>query len=228
MRKCNVGGGGVVQDRCHRIGQTRDVHIYRLISEHTVEENILRKSNQKRHLDQLAIQSAGFTTAALGGGAIDAVGTGGVGAIRDILGVDLVGPVEQPRGTVSDEEYRTALAQVEDADDAAAASVAEREVAEANAENADDFGEPGPGGAGGEGTVTVGASAPGEARPSGAEARAALRPIEQYAVRVRVAVALCAVLPSLIRAVQSAMRLARATHVTANADRGAGDRAGRH
>ncbi|XP_041317779.1 helicase swr1-like, partial [Pyrgilauda ruficollis] len=29
------------QDRCHRIGQTRDVHIYRLISERTVEENIL-------------------------------------------------------------------------------------------------------------------------------------------------------------------------------------------
>ena len=28
------------QDRCHRIGQTRDVHIYRLISEKTVEENI--------------------------------------------------------------------------------------------------------------------------------------------------------------------------------------------
>jgi len=25
------------QDRCHRIGQTRDVHIYRLISERTVE-----------------------------------------------------------------------------------------------------------------------------------------------------------------------------------------------
>jgi hypothetical protein len=88
---------------------------------------------------------------------------------------------------VSDEEYRTALAQVEDADDAAAASVAEREVAEANAENADDFGEPGPAGAGGEGAVTVGASVPGEARPSAAEARESLRPIEQYAVRVCVA-----------------------------------------
>ncbi|XP_023802713.1 helicase SWR1-like, partial [Cyanistes caeruleus] len=38
------------QDRCHRIGQTRDVHIYRLISERTVEENILKKANQKRLL----------------------------------------------------------------------------------------------------------------------------------------------------------------------------------
>ena len=35
------------QDRCHRIGQTRDVHIYRLVSEKTVEENILKKANQK-------------------------------------------------------------------------------------------------------------------------------------------------------------------------------------
>ena len=50
------------QDRCHRIGQTREVHIYRLVSENTIEENILRKSDQKRQLDWLAIQSAGFTT----------------------------------------------------------------------------------------------------------------------------------------------------------------------
>ncbi|EFJ47501.1 hypothetical protein VOLCADRAFT_61396, partial [Volvox carteri f. nagariensis] len=50
------------QDRCHRIGQTREVcvHIYRLVSENTIEENILRKSDQKRQLDYLAIQSGGF------------------------------------------------------------------------------------------------------------------------------------------------------------------------
>ncbi|KAK9937457.1 hypothetical protein M0R45_014246 [Rubus argutus] len=41
------------QDRCHRIGQTREVHIYRLISESTIEENILKKANQKRTLDNL-------------------------------------------------------------------------------------------------------------------------------------------------------------------------------
>ena len=50
------------QDRCHRIGQTREVHIYRLVSERTVEENILSKSDQKRQLDYLAIQSGGFNT----------------------------------------------------------------------------------------------------------------------------------------------------------------------
>ena len=48
------------QDRCHRIGQTRTVHIYRLVCRHTIEENIMKKSNQKRHLDKLAIQSGEF------------------------------------------------------------------------------------------------------------------------------------------------------------------------
>ncbi|KAJ6704488.1 HELICASE SRCAP [Salix viminalis] len=50
------------QDRCHRIGQTREVHIYRLISESTIEENILKKANQKRALDHLVIQSGGYNT----------------------------------------------------------------------------------------------------------------------------------------------------------------------
>ena len=51
------------QDRCHRIGQTRDVHIYRLISERTVEENILKKANQKRLLGDIAIEGGNFTAA---------------------------------------------------------------------------------------------------------------------------------------------------------------------
>ncbi|OWF46679.1 helicase domino-like isoform X2 [Mizuhopecten yessoensis] len=51
------------QDRCHRIGQTRDVHIYRLISKKTVEENILKKANQKRMLGDMAIEGGNFTTA---------------------------------------------------------------------------------------------------------------------------------------------------------------------
>ncbi|XP_052172511.1 protein PHOTOPERIOD-INDEPENDENT EARLY FLOWERING 1 isoform X2 [Diospyros lotus] len=50
------------QDRCHRIGQTREVHIYRLISQSTIEENILKKANQKRALDDLVIQSGGYNT----------------------------------------------------------------------------------------------------------------------------------------------------------------------
>lgn len=50
------------QDRCHRIGQTREVHIYRLISESTIEENILKKAKQKRALDDLVIQSGEYNT----------------------------------------------------------------------------------------------------------------------------------------------------------------------
>ena len=50
------------QDRCHRIGQTRDVHIYRFVSEYTIEANILRKANQKRMLDDVVIQEGDFTT----------------------------------------------------------------------------------------------------------------------------------------------------------------------
>jgi len=47
-------------NRAHRIGQIRDVHIYRFISQHTVEEAMLRKANQKRSLDDLVIQRGEF------------------------------------------------------------------------------------------------------------------------------------------------------------------------
>ncbi|KAI9441528.1 helicase SWR1 [Lactarius indigo] len=48
------------EDRAHRIGQIRDVHIYRFISQYTVEEAMLRKANQKRSLDDLVIQKGEF------------------------------------------------------------------------------------------------------------------------------------------------------------------------
>ncbi|KAJ2492415.1 swr1 complex component [Coemansia sp. RSA 2050] len=48
------------QDRCHRIGQQREVHIYRLISDRTVEEAIWRKQCQKRWLNQVVIQEGRF------------------------------------------------------------------------------------------------------------------------------------------------------------------------
>ncbi|ORM39343.1 Helicase SRCAP [Babesia sp. Xinjiang] len=49
-------------DRCHRIGQTREVNVYRLISEHTVEENIWRKQLQKRRLDDIVVDKGHFDT----------------------------------------------------------------------------------------------------------------------------------------------------------------------
>ena len=48
------------QDRAHRIGQTRDVTIYRLITSRTVEENILLKSRQKAEIARLSLQSGRF------------------------------------------------------------------------------------------------------------------------------------------------------------------------
>lgn len=49
------------QDRAHRIGQTRDVHIYRFVTQFTIEENIFKKANQKRMLDNVIIGEGDFT-----------------------------------------------------------------------------------------------------------------------------------------------------------------------
>ncbi|AFZ81295.1 helicase family member protein [Theileria equi strain WA] len=44
-------------DRAHRIGQKRDVHVWKLISEWTVEERMALRREQKLHLDKLLINS---------------------------------------------------------------------------------------------------------------------------------------------------------------------------
>lgn len=41
------------QDRCHRIGQTKDVMVYRLITSNSVELKILDKANSKRKLERV-------------------------------------------------------------------------------------------------------------------------------------------------------------------------------
>ena len=48
------------QDRAHRIGQTRPVLIYRLVSAHTVETKILQKAGNKRKLEALVISQGKF------------------------------------------------------------------------------------------------------------------------------------------------------------------------
>lgn len=53
------------QDRAHRIGQTREVHIYRLVCSNTVEENILTKARQKRHLDYLVMTEGNFSESSI-------------------------------------------------------------------------------------------------------------------------------------------------------------------
>ncbi|KAH9051384.1 SNF2-family ATP dependent chromatin remodeling factor snf21 [Lactarius deliciosus] len=43
------------QDRAHRIGQTRPVLIFRLVSRHTIESKILQRASEKRQLEALVI-----------------------------------------------------------------------------------------------------------------------------------------------------------------------------
>lgn len=50
------------QDRCHRIGQTKTVHIYRLITMNTIEENIFKKSLQKREMGGMIMEDGKFDT----------------------------------------------------------------------------------------------------------------------------------------------------------------------
>ncbi|KAI9021190.1 SNF2 family N-terminal domain-containing protein [Hyaloraphidium curvatum] len=47
-------------DRCHRLGQTRQVTVYRLISIGTIEERILKRAKQKDHVQKVVISGGGF------------------------------------------------------------------------------------------------------------------------------------------------------------------------
>ncbi|KAK8080105.1 SNF2 family N-terminal domain-containing protein [Apiospora hydei] len=48
------------QDRCHRIGQTRPVVVYRLATKGTVEDELLMSADAKRRLEKLVILKGGF------------------------------------------------------------------------------------------------------------------------------------------------------------------------
>ena len=45
------------QDRAHRIGQKREVQVFRLVTEHTIEEKIVERAQQKLKLDAMVVQS---------------------------------------------------------------------------------------------------------------------------------------------------------------------------
>lgn len=124
------------QDRCHRIGQTRDVHIYRLVSEHTIEANILRKASQKQMLDDVVIQEGEFTT--------DYFNSNSQVTVQDVAG-RLMGEHDEAAnaamdlvlGGVETSDTRTAtkvLEQAEDTEDVIAARAAEKEIQQDDAD----------------------------------------------------------------------------------------------
>lgn len=127
------------QDRCHRIGQTRDVHIYRFVSESTIEANILRKANQKRMLDDVVIQQGEFTTdyfnqlrsddSSLGHGDGDDDDEASAAMNR------VIGGAQSDLGKVFD--------QVEDREDITAARVAEKEMTQTDAADFEERTRPG-------------------------------------------------------------------------------------
>ncbi|MCJ1264068.1 swr1 complex component [Lobaria immixta] len=129
------------QDRCHRIGQTRDVHIYRFVSEYTIEANILKKSNQKRMLDDVVIQEGEFTTDYFN-----------KPSIHDMLDdsalmdgdVEASAAMDRVLGThTSGVAAGKAFEQAEDQEDIAAARIAEREMVQIDAADFEEKAAPG-------------------------------------------------------------------------------------
>ncbi|KAK5047955.1 hypothetical protein LTR84_006145 [Exophiala bonariae] len=111
-------------DRAHRIGQTRDVHIYRFVSEHTIESNILRKANQKQLLDDVVIQEGDFTT-----------DYNNKLSYRDMLDDEAendAAGAAMDRVLGNDKNSAVVLEQAEDQEDRAAAKVAVKEIQHAD------------------------------------------------------------------------------------------------
>ncbi|KAL8396794.1 hypothetical protein RB594_003758 [Gaeumannomyces avenae] len=127
------------QDRCHRIGQTRDVHIYRLVSEHTIEANILRKASQKQMLDDVVIQEGEFTTDYFNKISIRDVMNDGDGGNPILAQGDEAANAAMDRvlGGVESTDTRTAgrvLERAEDREDVDAARAAEKEIQQDDAD----------------------------------------------------------------------------------------------
>jgi hypothetical protein len=135
------------QDRAHRIGQTREVHIFRLVTESTIEENILSKAQQKRNLDILVMDRGNFDAKKLFSQDEEAKAreqTNEVkdvytkGGLRAILGVEAEQEVEEDKsgGDDTEDEARdpgkmeTAMASLEDVDDVNALRGAQKEAAD--------------------------------------------------------------------------------------------------
>ncbi|GMF20521.1 unnamed protein product [Phytophthora lilii] len=133
------------QDRAHRIGQTRDVHIYRLVSEHTVEENILRKAQQKRHLDFLVMSEGQFTTDFFSKASLRELMLGSTGDELDPIESESDEDVGTDEDVDDDNELsldavENAMAQLEDEEDVVAMKGARAEYLQEQNEFDDDAG----------------------------------------------------------------------------------------
>jgi E1A-binding protein p400 len=123
------------QDRAHRIGQTREVHIYRMVSTSTVEENILTKAKQKRHLDFLVMSEGDFNVGSIftSNNIMDIIKSDKHAPPVDTSAGDLDSVIEN--NTAENEvNMEQAMAMVEDEDDANATKGAQAEAALEQAE----------------------------------------------------------------------------------------------
>ncbi|KZM20290.1 DNA helicase [Ascochyta rabiei] len=127
------------QDRAHRIGQTRDVHIYKFVSEYTIEANILRKSNQKRLLDDVIIQKGDFTTDAFNKVTWrDALDDDRGIDTSDEAGAAMERVLGERAGILGDARVMNT---VEDTEDRNAASIAQKEIVDEIHDDQVDFNE---------------------------------------------------------------------------------------
>lgn len=122
------------QDRAHRIGQTREVHIYRMVTEHTIEENILTKAKQKRNLDLLVMDEGKFHADSVGDTDDKADDNDGFtkGSLQNILGVnsDADQMTAEP-DQMSKDQVESVMNALEDEDDVKAMQSARKEATEA-------------------------------------------------------------------------------------------------
>lgn len=47
-------------DRAHRIGQSRDVNVYQLVTKGTIEERIVKRAQQKKNVQSTVYEGASF------------------------------------------------------------------------------------------------------------------------------------------------------------------------
>mmetsp|Transcript_20127 Transcript_20127/g.28065 ORF Transcript_20127/g.28065 Transcript_20127/m.28065 type:complete len:1990 (-) Transcript_20127:136-6105(-) len=122
------------QDRCHRIGQTREVNIYRLVTRNTIEENILKKSNQKRQMNNMVIGDGEFNTDFFS--KMDP---------RELLGIEISEEDKKDKNSFSRDQIERAMALAEDESDQLAARRLNKETKAQTREFSDNPRDNGPG-----------------------------------------------------------------------------------